>query len=604
MSSPSNETVDEIDLYALLNIDRCAAYEDVQKAYKLLSKTFHPDRLRSAQDKQDAQKTFLLVKQAHDTLSDPMLRLAYDHAGIQAVTLVKRSQQRHQREDDRPPNDHANDDDDDDDDSQAEVDLYRSMQKASKEQAVLILQEALDEFLQEKQAASPHFDASLDVPIQLHEGLQPERDTTSIHFHCRRQPTPHIQATVGATSQIQRTAETDIQLSTSVSYQPAPGSQVQVDAAMNHKQPAPQLSFRSQRQFSSGTVASVVVGGSTQSLKSWTYSMSSSRNVQWRHGSNNNHNPNAQDEEEPPTKLQAFWRMSLASTGRSQFALASIRTMQFPQWRVRLSSSVLPLKISYQTDPKGSIYIAWSTAGMWSRIKVTMVASMGRWKLRYGVKYDGGSIQTGGMPWTVVCKLQSNDWTIRFPFGLSDPSSWPVVWASTLMVSMWVDSQLEKWIIANGKKSTTMPVLNDPSSSLSNSLPYADMMGRIAAKKRLYESSLNGLVILHAVYQESEDVTDFLQYWVVESRLYLLVREMYWWRRGDEKEESIASWMWRKLTRRSLTLEPTDPSSGARPLVVRYRYGCSVFEIVFEDDELIWLPNDRAKELGSASLVT
>jgi len=243
MSSPSKETVDEMDLYALLNIHRCAAYEDVQKAYKLLSKTFHPDRLRSAQDKQDAQKTFLLVKQAHDTLSDPMLRLAYDHAGIQAVTLVKRSQQRHQREDDRPSNDHANDDDDND--SQAEVDLYRSMQKASREQAVLILQGALNEFIQEKQAASPHFDASLDVPIQLHEVLQAERDTTSIHFHCRRQPTPHIQATVGATSQIQRTAETDIQLSSSVSYQPAPGSQLEVDVAMNHKQPAPQLSFRS-----------------------------------------------------------------------------------------------------------------------------------------------------------------------------------------------------------------------------------------------------------------------------------------------------------------------------------------------------------------------
>jgi curved DNA-binding protein CbpA len=641
------------DLYTLLKIDRSTKHEEIQKSYKTLSKIFHPDRLRDAVDKHDAQKSFLLVKQAHDILSDPLLRLAYDHFGLAAVNIVKRSQQQHSQQQARnnsnnnknknggAARDNGSSQHDDDESSQHNdsdnKDLYQAMQEATPEQAVLILQQAMDESEQDRHASSPHFDASIDLPFQIHyEGYgddgnngrqQLERDTAHIHFHCRSQPTPHLQATIGATSQVQRTAETDISLSSGLNYQPAPGSQLDVNATMNHQQP-PQLSFRTQRQLASGTVASIAVGGSMRSYKTWTYSASSFRTLQHYSGSNKrNSNNNNDNDQEEPTKLQAFWRISLAATGNLKFAMASIRTMKFPQWRCRISSSALPLKLSYQADSKGSFYIAWSTAALWSRIKIMTSTSLGRWKFRYGIKYDGGSMYTGGMPWTVMCKIQSSDWTISLPIGMMGPSDWPVVWLSTMMVSVWVDSQLEKWKMdqysnsgGDGHdKSWTPFVFNDSATTLSQDLPHAEMIGRVASKKRQIESSRQGggLVILRAVVHvngknnNTQDVTNVLQFWVVQSRLCLPVQERQWWWRQQRtptvedtsKQSTMWTRVWCQLTGRPPPPPKSQMEAGTGVLTVRYQHGERVYEIVFQGDELVLLPNDRAMELGPAAFV-
>ena len=143
-SANSNDNnTNSIDLYSLLNVHSDATVDDIHRAYKRLSTTFHPDKLprdtpEATKDK--IQQVFLEFKLASksllllllflmesatfwlvncrflhmstltthflylsflfhsdDILTDPVLRLAYDSYGDEAVTLIKRIQQ-HERE--------------------------------------------------------------------------------------------------------------------------------------------------------------------------------------------------------------------------------------------------------------------------------------------------------------------------------------------------------------------------------------------------------------------------------------------------------------------------------------------------------------------------
>jgi curved DNA-binding protein CbpA len=74
-------------------------WEDVQRSYKLLSRAFHPDRqVQHAVTHNPEQAFFVQIKQAHEILSDDVLRLVYDHTGMAGLMLVKLSQAKHSRE--------------------------------------------------------------------------------------------------------------------------------------------------------------------------------------------------------------------------------------------------------------------------------------------------------------------------------------------------------------------------------------------------------------------------------------------------------------------------------------------------------------------------
>ena len=55
------------DLYSLLNIPKEATQDDIHRAYKALSTTFHPDKLPrsiSAEQQEEIQEIFLEIKRA------------------------------------------------------------------------------------------------------------------------------------------------------------------------------------------------------------------------------------------------------------------------------------------------------------------------------------------------------------------------------------------------------------------------------------------------------------------------------------------------------------------------------------------------------------
>lgn len=63
------------DYYKILGVGKNASDEEIKKAYRRLARKYHPDRNQG--DKQ-AEERFKEISQAHDVLSDPEKRKAYD----------------------------------------------------------------------------------------------------------------------------------------------------------------------------------------------------------------------------------------------------------------------------------------------------------------------------------------------------------------------------------------------------------------------------------------------------------------------------------------------------------------------------------------------
>jgi hypothetical protein len=61
------------DLYALLGVSRTVDDEGLKRAFRALSRRYHPDRAGES-----GGGVFILVRQAYEVLSDPIRRYAYD----------------------------------------------------------------------------------------------------------------------------------------------------------------------------------------------------------------------------------------------------------------------------------------------------------------------------------------------------------------------------------------------------------------------------------------------------------------------------------------------------------------------------------------------
>ncbi len=65
------------DYYQILGVARTASAEDIQKSYRRLARTYHPD----VSTEKDAEARFKEVQEAYEVLKDPEKRAAYDQLG-------------------------------------------------------------------------------------------------------------------------------------------------------------------------------------------------------------------------------------------------------------------------------------------------------------------------------------------------------------------------------------------------------------------------------------------------------------------------------------------------------------------------------------------
>jgi curved DNA-binding protein len=68
---------DPRDFYEVLGVPRDATAEDIQRAYRKLARTYHPDMNKDP----SAEATFKEIAEAYDVLSDPATRKKYDAFG-------------------------------------------------------------------------------------------------------------------------------------------------------------------------------------------------------------------------------------------------------------------------------------------------------------------------------------------------------------------------------------------------------------------------------------------------------------------------------------------------------------------------------------------
>ena len=66
------------NFYEILEVDRNASPEVIEKAYKTLAKKYHPDLQQDEEHKKQAENTLKLINEAYETLSNPTLKATYD----------------------------------------------------------------------------------------------------------------------------------------------------------------------------------------------------------------------------------------------------------------------------------------------------------------------------------------------------------------------------------------------------------------------------------------------------------------------------------------------------------------------------------------------
>ena len=74
---PERKITMDKNYYEILEVDRNASPEIIDKAYKILAKKYHPD-LQDEFHKKEAEETFKIINEAYETLSNPEQRALYD----------------------------------------------------------------------------------------------------------------------------------------------------------------------------------------------------------------------------------------------------------------------------------------------------------------------------------------------------------------------------------------------------------------------------------------------------------------------------------------------------------------------------------------------
>lgn len=594
----SSDNGDEVDLYGVFKLERSATAGDVQRAYKSLSRHFHPDKRLSAADKENAEAIFVQIKQAHDVLSDRVLRFAYDHGGMIAVELVKQSQARASRMEDNEEHGEEKKGVDEEDE---EENSYLNIQKAKSRKAALKIVRRIRRDYEMHKASTQRrpLETTLDLHHRYHQwgnGPSLAAESATMRLESSQSLTNQIDVSLNCTSHVQKTATAAMTIQVGIGYRPDTATQCHVFGAASTTGGPPQISLQTSRRLYDKSMLTIGAGGSLAKDANWSCTLASSRVLLL--GSLRGRLATAED-----LKVNASWRVGLGlSDGTLQSIMGQIRTSTFPQWKMRLGIGGPVAKVSYNHAPEDSWHATFSWHWLWWKAKITKEDALTEhWSVRYGVKYDLRGLAMG-QPWGLLLHLHSDEWTLRMPIDLVYGSEWPVTTVLSVLAAHWLEDLLEGWSAASAHAKAAAT-----SSATDQGNPFRKLMQRVAAKKRAAAEESEGLVVLTAIWHDfsetsGEDVTDLLQFWTVDNRLQVEPNVARWASAlGMGTEDESQPWwrMWLKEAWKRWRPNTAVEES----LYVRYQYQGRVYELHLHEEESLTLPSPRASFMGEAGLV-
>ena len=245
----NDSTLPDIDLYGVLKLERSATTLEIQKAYKSLSRNFHPDKRRTAAEKETAEAIFVHIKQAHDVLSDRVLRFAYDHGGMIAVEMVKRSQAKASQEADEDEKENKGADDEDNEN------YYEEIRKAKSRAAALKIVRMLVRAYEDHQTSTKRTPLESTLTLnQCYHRYAPHppylaSESTVMRLETSQPISKQMDLSINCTSQVQRTATSAITTQLGLGYRPDVATQIHAFGAASTGGALPTVTLQTTRRL-------------------------------------------------------------------------------------------------------------------------------------------------------------------------------------------------------------------------------------------------------------------------------------------------------------------------------------------------------------------
>jgi len=567
-----------MDPYSILNVDKIATEARIQSSYKNLSKTFHPDRQPPGKARDAAQEVFVAFKNAHEILTDPVLRQVYDDYGNEAVRIVKMSI-------------HSQDPD------ALYPTLLKYHQMNQKKRARSHVLESLEEASIEKLDHEFQVRTFMEFPCSTEstcfskEGVEPiglpELSGASLSVSSTTPASSKMDITLGISTEINK-GKGNCSRNVAIGYKPQQGTQILANVDLSNFK---SFSIGTTRTLASNTTLTATAR-SIPKTRTMALSLVSHRDL-WKN------------------KFRGTWALGVGSDFSLHYGLFSFTTLftDYPTITAKFNIGVnqYPIKLSAKklyNDGSQIFYcsLGWGSTG--EEVKAIFSRAITSYTdLSMGIKHASHS----GLTW--LFQVERGGFTFRLPILISSVTSSTYYEKTTLLscITMICDQAIGQiWKEIGGQ---VLQVEKDE-------FDYKSQKTKHDAEQQLYfmkpianlnterEHQRNGLVIYQACYFIEQgpriDAKIQLQFWVRNGVLQLpsgSKSQLMGFYTLLKMAPNLVKPFWSKWASKD------NVNSFVPQLWIRYASGDSTYEITIQDTDSLHLPNKSAAVLGARDIV-
>lgn len=535
----SPRSVDGLNLYALLNLPKDAEAHDIEKRSKQLLRIFHPDKAIAA-SQQDAQQAFVEIVFASEVLLDPVLRAVYDFGGILAVRLVNQQ-------------------------GEAYSILEDLFSRGNHRTFYSELHSLLDDYL-EKQKSNEKQHSSLEVSSKvpfIYDDtsdwfLLPDHEDDDTSFLNVSYSYPFSnRLTVGT----RLAALPDASMLTA-EYRPVAGTTVSTTISPRHSV------LRTTRRLSMGTFVSVTAVWQS-ALRLSLQSVKALEHCVVTYG------------------CDVVARRSIALLS---LTIRSLSTAPLLQGRIRLAAKS-PVKLWWESTAGFLVSVAgqWDGSLRWKFMQ-SLPTVLDRYEIDWGFKLDYRGV-------TLLLQFDtSKGFSIQLPFALYKQPSSLLAWTlPALWLTNWTHQQvMAPFIYTTLRKWTSHETPGAQPTRMLHNVQFQRMLRTVSHRREAQRLS----ILRGTLDSRKEDVTSFLQLWVVDGELRLDRDDPRWnWigpaqsdDDGDDDELPWDLWSWHSEK------QEDSPIREDRYLSIRYELDGKIYQVVCSGD--VFLPAAGALKIG------